>query len=234
MWSAVPRSGARVGAAGLYAPMMSDSTDRDPEGEPLPWRSLAAGEKRKRVLAVAGELFAEEGVEFPMPALAKKLGIGVGSIYRQVGSKDDVLAELVMDRLKRFEVRFREAAAGADPVAALDEVVLYTLEQTLQDRVAKMSFELGLEREDVAEVRASAAGVLSELLEASKAAGGIRQDAEIMDLRVMFRIAREAEKMRPGQGRRIAALIMGGLRPGVPLGPPHEFDVTAAPPPEFG
>lgn len=199
-------------------------TDTEPPAESgaTTWRELAAAEKRARVLRVAGQLFALEGVEFPMPKLAKELGIGVGSIYRQVGTKDDVLAALVIDRLELFEQRFREVAGSDDPVKALDDAVAYTVEQTLQDRVAKISFELGLDRDDVAVSRESAADALKDLVEAAKAAGGLRADADVIDLRVMFRTAREAEKIRAGAGRRLAALVMAGLRPGAMLGPPYD------------
>lgn len=168
--------------------------------------------KRERVIAVAGELFAREGVEFPMPALAKALGVGVGTLYRQVGTKDDILAELVIQRLAKFELVYLEAEKGDDPVAALSQVIEYTLGETMQDRVAKISYDLALDHEGVREQRASTAATLERLLEAAKAAGGVRKDAQVMDLRIMFRLAREAEKIMPGGGARIAELVVTGLR----------------------
>ncbi len=65
------------------------------EGVPDSWSELTAAQKRGRVLAVAGDLFSREGVEFPMPDLARAVGVGVGSIYRQLGKKEDVIAALV-------------------------------------------------------------------------------------------------------------------------------------------
>jgi AcrR family transcriptional regulator len=182
-----------------------------PQDEPK-WTSLTSTEKRARVLAVAGVMFAREGVDFPMPELAKAVGIGVGSLYRQIGTKDDVLAELVIERLKAFQAKYDAAALRDDPVEALFEAFQETVDLTMLDRVAKISFELGLERDDVREVRASAAASLQALVDRAKAAGGVRSDATAMDLRMTFRLAREAERITPGGGQRIALLVMAGLR----------------------
>lgn len=187
-------------------------SETEPEPAPvIAWTALSAAAKRQRVLDVAGELFAREGVEFPMPLLAKEVGVGVGSVYRQVGTKDDVLAFLVIERLRLFGDSFERAAGSDDPTAALLRVVEDTLERVMEDRIAKISFELATERDDVREVRKQAAEALEHLVEEAKRAGGVRQDASAMDLRIMFRLAREAEKITPGGGRRIAELVMAGL-----------------------
>lgn len=184
-----------------------------PDETPV-WATLTSEEKRARVLLVAGELFAREGTEFPMPALAEAVGVGVGTIYRQIGTKESVLAELVIQRLDRFQANFESAMDAPDPVEALLRVVRETLAETMQDRVAKISFEISLDNPDVREKRAIAAQALQRLVDDAVAAGGIRADATAMDLRMMFRLAREAEKLFPGGGARIAELVLAGLRTG--------------------
>ncbi len=44
-----------------------------------------------------------------MPAIAEAAGAGIGSVYRQFPSKQDLLATLVVERLKEAEVGAREA-----------------------------------------------------------------------------------------------------------------------------
>src|SRR5271154_1727317 len=63
------------------------------------WSDLGAEEKRARLLAAAGEVFARDGLDAPMPAIAAAAGAGVGSVYRQFPSKRDLLAALVVERL---------------------------------------------------------------------------------------------------------------------------------------
>ena len=64
------------------------------------WAELSPAEKRDRTLEAADRLFARDGLDTPMPALADALGIGVGSIYRQVGNKDELIGALVIKRSK--------------------------------------------------------------------------------------------------------------------------------------
>ncbi|MDO9352985.1 MAG: TetR/AcrR family transcriptional regulator, partial [Solirubrobacteraceae bacterium] len=90
-----------------------------PADVPRPWTSLSSDEKRAKVLGVAGELFSREGVEFPMPELAKAVGVGVGSLYRQIGKKDDVIAALVINRLDALSERYEAAAGTQEHLAAL-------------------------------------------------------------------------------------------------------------------
>jgi len=74
------------------------------------WSALDAHEKRARLLRAAGDVFAREGLQAPMPAVAAAAGAGVGSVYRQFPSKRDLLAALVVERLQETE-RGAEAAA---------------------------------------------------------------------------------------------------------------------------
>ncbi|MBJ7472302.1 MAG: TetR/AcrR family transcriptional regulator [Solirubrobacteraceae bacterium] len=175
------------------------------------WIALTGEQKRARVLAVAGELFAREGVEFPMPELAKAVGVGVGSLYRQIGKKDDVVAALVVERLGALEERYRAAAGTDDPMRALSGVIVATVDECVNDRVTKMAWEFGQGRPDCEGARASAREALQHLIDSAQQAGALRDDASGNDLRFLFRAAREAEKIMPGGGQRLGELVLAGL-----------------------
>ena len=86
---------------------------------PVPRRragsALDAAEKRARLLRAAGEVFARDGLDAPMPAVAAAAGAGVGSVYRQFPSKHDLLAALVVERLQEIERRRRGGAREREP-----------------------------------------------------------------------------------------------------------------------
>ena len=178
---------------------------------PAAWVSLTSEQKRARVLEVASELFAREGVEFPMPELAKAVGVGVGSLYRQIGKKDDVIAALVVERLAALSGRYEAAAGTDDHVGALRAVIDATVQECVHDRVTKMAWEFGPDREDCLSARARARHALHHLIDSAKNAGELREDAEGNDLRFLFRAAREAEKIMPGGGDRLGQLVFAGL-----------------------
>ncbi|HEX4466090.1 MAG TPA: TetR family transcriptional regulator, partial [Solirubrobacteraceae bacterium] len=78
------------------------------------WSELGAAEKRHRLLAAAGLVFARDGLDAPMPAIAAAAGAGVGSVYRQFASKRELLAALVVERLAETEAGAHAALASAD------------------------------------------------------------------------------------------------------------------------
>jgi AcrR family transcriptional regulator len=182
-----------------------------PATESRVWTSLSSEQKRARVLGVAGELFAREGVEFPMPELAKAVGVGVGSLYRQIGKKDDVIAALVIERLEALADRYGAAAGTDDPMGALSGVIDATVQECVHDRVTKMCWEFGPGRPDVEDARALARDNLQHLIDSAKDAGELRVDASGNDLRYLFRAAREAEKIAPGGAARLGELVFSGL-----------------------
>ena len=75
-----------------------------PKSEPLIcWADLDQEDKRARLLQAAGEVFARDGLDAPIPAVAAAAGAGIGSVYRQFPSKRDLLAALVSERLSDSE-----------------------------------------------------------------------------------------------------------------------------------
>lgn len=175
------------------------------------WVELLPEEKRARVLRVAGELFSREGVEFPMPELAKAVGVGVGSLYRQIGKKDDVIAALVIDRLDGLAARYEAAAGTDDPLGALRGVIEATIDECIGDRVTQACWTYGRDRDDVAAAAARSRIALQHLIDSAITAGSLRADASGDDLRFLFRAAPGAELIAEGGGQRLGQLVLAGL-----------------------
>ncbi|MEH3054471.1 MAG: TetR/AcrR family transcriptional regulator [Patulibacter minatonensis] len=175
------------------------------------WIDFTPEEKRARVLKVAGELFSREGVDFPMPELAKAVGVGVGSLYRQIGKKDDVIAALVADRLDGLAARYEAAAGTDDPFGALCGVIKATIDECVGDRVTQSAWSYGRGRADVDAAAGRARDGLQHLVDSAIAAGTMRPDASGNDLRFLFRAAPSAELIAPGGAQRLGALVLAGL-----------------------
>jgi AcrR family transcriptional regulator len=77
---------------------------------------------RTHILEVAEQFFAEEGVAGSMDAIAKRAGVGPGTLYRHFPSRDALLAALMQARIDQLTSR-RDAIEHeqVDPVAALDQ-----------------------------------------------------------------------------------------------------------------
>jgi len=175
------------------------------------WIDLAPEEKRARVLEVAGDLFSREGVEFPMPELAKAVGVGVGSLYRQIGKKDDVIAALIVDRLDGLAARYEAAAGTDDALGALHGVIKATIDECTGDRVTQAAWTYGRGRPDVDAAAARSRAALQHLIDSAIASGSLRKDATGNDLRFLFRAAPGAEIIAPGGAQRLGELVLAGL-----------------------
>jgi AcrR family transcriptional regulator len=177
------------------------------------WSTLAAVDKRARLLQAAGEVFARDGLDAPMPAVAAAAGAGVGSVYRQFPSKRDLLAALVVERLQDTE-RGAEAAlsGGKDRWSALTGLLWSIAERQAADDVLGEAMATVSEHPAVVEALESTVLSLERLLAAARAQGVLRADATTLDLRLLFAATRAAGQLEAQSWRRMLELGIDALR----------------------
>jgi AcrR family transcriptional regulator len=180
---------------------------------PPPWSSLTTDEKRTRTLEVAARLFARDGVDAPMPALARELGVGVGSIYRQVGAKDEIVAALVIERALRLRDRFTAALAADDAWAGLEAATFATVDDCVADALTQTTWDAAAQTSaEVRAARGAATEALAALVQRARAAGALNADADHEDLRLLFCSLRDLAAIGPQAARRLAELVLRGIR----------------------
>jgi len=80
-----------------------------------------ARRNRELILGTADEYFAEHGVGGSLDAIAKRAGVGPGTLYRHFPTRDALLAALLSDRDDELVARReRLRVESADTAAALD------------------------------------------------------------------------------------------------------------------
>jgi AcrR family transcriptional regulator len=183
----------------------------------LQWSGLSTEEKHERILCAAGRVFARDGLDATMPAVAAEAGAGVGSLYRQFPSKRDLLAALVIRRL----LQTRRAAVDA---AARPGDHWQALKEMLRLRVARHAAddflgEAWSQVEDHAQVRVASAATqdaFARLLDLARAEGGVRPDATALDIRLLFVATRASRQVHDDAWERVLELMLDGLarRPG--------------------
>jgi AcrR family transcriptional regulator len=176
------------------------------------WSELDSEAKRVRLLAAAGEVFAREGLDAPMPAIAAAAGAGVGSVYRQFPAKRDLLAALVVER---HVVVTREAATAlADlggPWAGLVALLWAIAERQAGDDVLGEAMATVSEHPGVVAAVATTMQALEDLLGAAKAEGRLRPDATAADLRLLFAATRASRDLEEDAWRRMLELGIDAL-----------------------
>ena len=78
-----------------------------------------AARNRARVLEVAYDTFAAEGLSVPIDEIARRAGVGAGTVYRHFPTKDDLFRAVVEDRIRRIVDEGSRPAAATDPGTAL-------------------------------------------------------------------------------------------------------------------
>lgn len=167
------------------------------------------------LLRAAMEVFQEQGVEAPVRDIARRAGVGVGTLYRHFPHRSDLIVAIV-----RKEV---DACADIAHVLAEREAPFDALAAWLQRLVDMVATKRGLAA--VLHSGASAyqalpdyfharlAPVMLQLLEAATATGAIRGDVDGGELLMAcMRLAAPAADGDMAQARRMVALLADGLR----------------------
>ncbi|WP_091079244.1 TetR/AcrR family transcriptional regulator [Microlunatus sagamiharensis] len=201
----------------------------------IPLRADAARNLR-RILTAAAEAFAEQGGDVAMEEVARRAGVGVGTLYRRFPDREALVVAVVRDSFQTLVDTMREAQQQ-EPRAwdALVRSMSHSQELRLStppsgplaapSRAALVADPVirGL-RDDFVEV-------LEQLVERAQAEGDLRDDVGAGDVAQLFALVVKAG--RPGGGRgadlasgRALAVVLDGLRtggrttlPGRPLAP---------------
>jgi AcrR family transcriptional regulator len=183
-------------------------------------RPLRADARRNRakVLEAARESFAEEGLDAQVPAIARRAGVGIGTVYRHFPTKDALVAALAEDHFERLVDLTDQACRSAeDPWCAFAELMwtsarLFVEDQGLAEIAATQPEAFDATRATQQRLRARAA----DLIERAKASGGMRADATVEDIPTMM-CALGAVTQLQAHGKdvsweRYLTLMLDGLR----------------------
>ena len=170
---------------------------------------------RDRVLDAAARVFAAEGLDAPMPAVAAAAGVGVGTIYRAFGSKEELIAALAADRVDRFGRDARAALEQPDAWKALCELFVLTADRQAEDYVVTEALASLSDHPRVVEANSAAGEAITRLMERAKEQGGLRRDFEPQDLQMFFAALGAAQHTMPSGStawKRLLGLLLDGLR----------------------
>lgn len=176
-----------------------------------PWGELEPGAKRRRVLDVATEVFTEHGLDAPMPRIAEAAGIGIGSLYRSYGSKEDLVAALLIRQLGLLREEVSAAAERGDAWAAIEGCVRRIAERQATNKLLSGALGLTSERRDVVVAVGEVSLAWQELIDRAREEGSMRSDATVKDLRFIFAAARAADEVEPGGRDRVLDLLLEAL-----------------------
>lgn len=182
---------------------------------PRPLR-VDAARNRARILEVAYTAFAEDGLSVSLDDIARRAGVGPGTVHRHFPAKDDLMRAVIEDRLTQLTDQGRALLAN-DPAedALFDFVRTAVLRWGAADRgLSEALAGVGI---DVATLlphaEAAFLGVLGDLLRAAQKAGAVRQDIDVSQVKALLVGCEAIQAYRPDLAADVIDIALDGLRP---------------------
>jgi AcrR family transcriptional regulator len=174
-----------------------------------------ARRNREKIVEAARAAFGEYGLETQMDDIARRAGVGVGTLYRHFPTKDALVRAIVEAHMAAMAEHGREILArDGEPWEQFAGFLRKCAEKNLSDRALAqvLSTQPATTFRDVAaDVQLVAVG--EQLLQRAQAAGGARADATVDDIPiVMCGLAGVLESWGEDAGRRYLQLMLDGLR----------------------
>ena len=178
-----------------------------------------ARRNRERLLRAAEELFATDGLAVSLDEIARRAGVGPGTVHRHFPSKNALFAAVVEGRLERLAEHARGLERAEDPAGALLGLFTRMLDEGLASNALKAAlagtdFDLRTAAPAVSGELHAAVGVL---LDRALRAGQIRADLDADD--AMALVAGAFATLRQGRAEddreraaRLTSVLFDGLR----------------------
>ncbi|MEV0622163.1 TetR/AcrR family transcriptional regulator [Nonomuraea sp. NPDC050404] len=139
-----------------------------------------------KIVEAAAEVVAERGVGAPMEAIARRAGVGIGTLYRRFPDRNALIAA-VGDHYIHTMAQALDTAAGsaADAWSAIWDFVSWVAEPgraALSTALAEVPEEALVDRAEFARVRAQWVGRFDALVRRAQEEGSMRPDVGVQDL----------------------------------------------------
>ncbi|MGI5156310.1 TetR/AcrR family transcriptional regulator [Microbispora sp. CA-102843] len=195
-------------------------------------KGLRADARRNRdlIVAAAQELFLEQGVDVPLEEVARRAGVGVGTLYRRFPDRDALLRAVGEESLRRL-VDLAETARREEPDAwhALCRFLRGSVALRLGVLPAKLEPHLHQRMRVGADLHVMRQRVIAAVLgmsEQAQADGALRADIGPGDIALLMTLHVYTPPDLPGEQAmtRVVEIMLDGLRadrgsslPGTPL-----------------
>ncbi|GAA0627591.1 TetR/AcrR family transcriptional regulator [Kutzneria viridogrisea] len=188
-------------------------TEGDPTASGKPLRADAR-RNRARVLAVAQDVFEEEGLAVPIDEIARRAGVGVGTVYRHFPTKESLFEAIVVDRLQRIGSQARELAGAEDPGAAFFEFFARMVRDATLNRALSDALAATTDFDELATTEASRSMMegLGELLRQAQRSGAVRPDIGVAEVKALIVGCLSMRRHSADQPELVVSVVCDGMR----------------------
>jgi len=174
-----------------------------------------AARNRARVLDVAYETFAAEGLSVPIDEIARRAGVGAGTVYRHFPTKEALFAAVIEDRMQHLVddgyALLKSEGPGEALFTYLRSIVLQwgATDRGLVDALAGLGIDIPSVAPDAEDAFLA---VLADLLRAAQEAGTARQDIGVREVKSILVGCQAMEAYNSALADRVTDVVVDGLR----------------------
>ncbi|MQA77729.1 MAG: TetR family transcriptional regulator [Streptosporangiales bacterium] len=176
-----------------------------------------ARRNRARVLAAAEEAFAAEGATVPLDEIARRAGVGAGTVYRHFPTKEALFEAVILHRVQDLTEHARADAAAEEAGTAFFSFLRRLAETAaakhdVTDALTGAGFDV---TSVLAKAQADMRDALGALLDRAQRAGDVRDDIAIDDLMILLKgslLALRGSDADDAARDRVYAVLADGLR----------------------
>ena len=220
-------------------PARIDAAQTAPTAETAPRRPLRADARRnrERVLTAAREAFATEGPSVGLDEIARRAGVGAGTVHRHFPTKEELFKAVIADRLLGLAAHAEALGGAADPGEAFFAFFHRLAAEARPNLALSAALTDGTDLADVArgdsaradsprknhdavlgesilEAGQSLQRALAVLLDRAQRAGAVRADIDATDLHAIIAgaLVMEQQLASPAAAGRGLAVVAAGLK----------------------
>lgn len=182
-------------------------------------RSLRTDAKRNRarIIEAATAAFARRGLDVPLEEVADEAGVGIGTLYRRFGGRDELISACFECRLAEYAAVAEEELGAQDGWTGFTRYVERICGMQAADRGLADVLNRSLPNAKVLEAHRARGYELSvRLIERAQAEGSLRADAVAEDLALLFMANAGVLGVTTGSARdawrRFVRIYLDGLR----------------------
>ncbi len=181
-----------------------------------PPRRADAQRNRDAIVLAARAAFAEHGLATSLDDIAKRAGVGSGTLYRHFANRDDLVTAVFTERMAENLAAVEVAQRNPDPWEGFCEYVRHACRTQAADRALADLMAIGHCDSELAALRARAYDGLLTLIDAAQASGVLRADLCAEDVLLLLManvgIVDRAGPAAPAASERFVALALDGFR----------------------
>ncbi|RIJ78432.1 TetR/AcrR family transcriptional regulator [Nakamurella silvestris] len=178
-------------------------------------RPLRADAERNRALIIeaAAQVFAEKGLDAGFDEIARRAGVGTGTVYRRFPDRDGLIEALLVDSFDKMTVLAQEAIDTEDAWVGLTNFFRSSIRLQMKDQGLHEMLKANGPWADLAPAaKAKFIPVLNSVLDRAKAQGRIREDVGLTDLGVlMTMVSTVHDPDQPDLWERYLVLVLDSL-----------------------